>query len=269
MLYENYNSTDNLSDKALVDVKTRKKIRQWVAIIHVLIIVGPLMVYMVMSWLEEEKPKRVFMARVVTLPPAPVPVVVKPQPKVKPKPKPVTKSKVKTAKPKVKKPVIKKPKLKTPVKVKPKPKPKPKSTWKPLDPNQINITKPKEVAKTKPEVKFDPKKLKERLKSRNKPQPVNAKVVNTRAIDNFYDSVGTHLYGRWTPPSASRLGGRHPKATVSVTINSLGRILSWSISKSSGFISVDESIKQLMNSVRQLPAPPSGIRTFDITLQVD
>lgn len=262
MLYENYNSVDNLSDNALVNKTTRAKIRKWVAITHALVVVGPLIVYLMMTWMEESKPKRVFVARVVTLPPPPVPViektkpVVKKQPKAEPKPiikKPVIK------KPKVKKPVIKKPKVKKPTKPKTK-------ILKPED-----IFKPKEVVKPKPRnvKKFDPKKFRNKLKTKNKVTPPDVKIDNSKRVANFYESVGTFLYDRWTPPSASRLGGRHPKAVVTVNINSMGRVLSWNIASSSGFISVDESIKQLMNSTRQLPAPPRGIRKFDITLRVE
>jgi len=222
-----------------------------------------------MNWLEESKPKRVFVARVVTLPPPPAPVIEKPKPTVKKPPKVEQKPIVK--KPKVKKPVVKKPKVKKPVVKKPKvTKPvvkKPKTKiLKPED-----IFKPEEVVKPKPRkvTKFDPKKFKDRLKSKDNVVPRDVKVDNSKHIASFYESVGTFLYDRWTPPSATRLGGRHPKAVVTVNINSMGRILSWKISTSSGYISVDESIKQLMNSTRQLPVPPNGIRKFDITLRVE
>ena len=254
MLFQNYNNIETLTDKNLVSDSTRKKIRLWVTAIHAFVIVVPLTVYLIVTNTVEKKPRRVFVARVVNLPAPPQPVAIPVKPKT-------THPEINVSKPKIKimKPIVKKPKIK-------------KTAWKPLDPNQIKIIKPKKVRKKPVKNKFDKKRFLKKLKPKgtnDKAVPVKAKSISSRVVDSFYESVGSQLYKYWTPPSATRLGYRHPSATVSVTINSTGKIISWKISKSSGFVSVDSSIRELMSSIDRLPQPPNGIRTFEIILQVD
>jgi len=260
MLYHNYDNLDKLSDRDLVSETTRVTIRRWVAIAHVLVILVPLIVYVIMNWLEEDKPKRTFVATVISLPPPPAPAPLAPAPpKIEPKVVPPKKAKRKI------------PKKVTPKKVKPVVKKVVKPKQKILRPE--DIFKPKEVVppRTKPKqtFKFDKNKLREKLKSRKVAPKQQVNKAPTRAELSFYESVGSFLYQRWAPPSATELGGRRPKATVAVSINSMGRILSWSIAKPSGYRAVDDSIKSLMNSIQHLPVPPSGIRSFEIELQVD
>lgn len=165
-----------------------------------------------------------------------------------PEPKPIKK----TVQP-VKKPV------KLPV-VKPKPKPKPKPKWKPVSAEQI----------------------KKNLGKRVKPKPVKPAISKSeisKALSNIvhapsasgnpsefsaYDSrIYAIFYGAWNQPASN--AARPAKVRISMLSN--GRITSRTLIQKSGDDAFDRTVMDAVNSVSELPRPPSGYPLDNIIVQ--
>ncbi|OGV35338.1 MAG: hypothetical protein A2020_06355 [Lentisphaerae bacterium GWF2_45_14] len=267
----------------------RKKIIVSVLLAHFFVIVLPYLTSIIIRWFKPPRPKGMTVKLIDSLPgppgnpgppspvppspepPAPkppeaVPTPPTPEPPI-PQPQPVPRPE----------PTIK------PIKITPKPrvKPEPKINFKKL--KQIKIKQ------REPEQKFTPLTQQELSQQNKKPvdnhngvytpkgnEPNQTGVVTTTgggggAADNdsYFDSVASYLYSRWRQPSKTELGSRKPSVTVHVSLDGEGRILFAKISSPSGVRPMDNSVQELLTSIKNLPKPLSGPMSFDIQLVVD
>ena len=154
-----------------------------------------------------------------------------------------------------------------------------KKTWKPLDITQI--TKPTET-----QVKeFKPVKqttvtnsvqglsasalainLKKSLSSVKFGSGGGSTQVNPAMLTYYYDSISSFLYDRWDQPSKLAVSGEPPSVLVKLNIGADGRLMGYQIMKNSNFLEMDNSVKQMLDSVDKLPSPPKGAITIEATL---
>ena len=256
-----YNKDDKLS---LVSSQTRKKIFRTVLIVHVSLI------SLVLVWgfmVELFKPKR---PKVITVslytppsnpgPPAYTPPPVTPPKKtVKQRPKPKKKTVRKKPKRTVKKQTTKKRIVK---------KTKPRKKWKPA--KKIKVSREVVYVKPKtPVVKTQTISKQKLLKYLNQNRvKIRSNTQSSGVAQSYENSVGAYLYQHWKTPDKSVLGGKRPEVKISLYIAASGRLLSAKILSTSGISAMDSSVKQLLNSLKYLPAPNGGSRRITLILEV-
>ena len=248
----------------------RKKILISVILFHFFVIVLPYLTSLLARWLKPVRPRGIVVKLVEGIPgqignpapanpnptptpptptpptptpPTPVPPVIRPQPtinpiRIKPQPK-IDMSKIRR------------------ITVKPTP-PTPQPDIRPLTPqekSQINENTQNGIYHGK-----DP----------DKRGTVENPGNGGGAVDpsGYYDAVGSYIYSRWREPSKTEMRDRSPVVTVSVTLDSEGRILEARIVRASGVRQMDNSVMELLKSLTSLPKPPSDIRSFTINLVV-
>ena len=226
--------------KALVDLRTHKKIFHVVLITHIVIIT------MVLVWgfaIELFKPKR----------PKALTVSLYTPPKAGGAPPAYTQPQ-KTTSPKKK--VTKKPVKK-----------KTKKKWKPA--KKIKISK--KLVYVKAKTKSPQKKTITKQKLLNSLKQKNAKIRTSKASgvsQNYENSVGAYLYQLWDTPDKSVLGNKRPEVKVQLHIAANGKLLSSKILKSSGIAAMDKSIEKLLKKIEYLPAPKGGAKKITLFLEV-
>ena len=248
------NSLIKLKIKPEDNNKSRKLTGAWVLSCHILIL---FLVFIIFSFKGcTSKPKQNIIQVTLASPQQNQPAVqqqqkTQPTPKQTKKPEPAPKK------------VYKKPIKQTPAK-----------TWKALDPSQI-IKSSKTITKTerKPVAPHTYKKI-------NAADIANSIKTNIKAVKfknfttdskmlNYYDSVSSVLYARWQQPDRSVFGSNLPVVNVKISVNANGRVLNYKITGLSGIQAMDQSVKNLLSSLRQLPAPPSGAMTIDVSLELE
>ena len=87
---------------------------------------------------------------------------------------------------------------------------------------------------------------------------------------SYFADLSSRLHGMWNQPSRSEVGGGRPRATVSLSIASDGRVLSARITKGSARPAMDASIQRLLSSLTRLAAPADfGITSTSLTIVVN
>ena len=87
---------------------------------------------------------------------------------------------------------------------------------------------------------------------------------------SYFADLSSRLHGMWNQPSRSEVGGGKPRATVSLSIASDGRVLSARITKGSARPAMDASIQRLLSSLTRLAAPADfGITSASLTIVVN
>jgi TonB family protein len=86
----------------------------------------------------------------------------------------------------------------------------------------------------------------------------------------YYAMVRQIMYEAWVQPSGLANAG-NPTVTVTIRVQRDGTISTWDITRPSGNVLMDESVKRAVQSVRRLrPLPPQFIGgTRDITIQFE
>ncbi|MBN2641211.1 MAG: TonB family protein [Victivallales bacterium] len=267
------------------DGSRRHKIVLAVIIGHIVFIGGPLLWYAIVEWFKPE-PETVLQVRLVSasdigdktaaapafepvkpvdIPPPPKPVKlpepIKPQQPVTP-PKPVIPSKPQpTFRPSGK------------TVVKPQPKPEPKTVTRVTSPN---ITVSTNIIRRDPPVKTTtstPAKTREQLEAELRAalqrqqgaigtpqQGINSMVVS------YAQRIGAYLRPQWNQPAREDVGGRQPEVAIKINVSASGNVISAVITRPSGIAAMDNSVKRLLNSLRRVPAPPSGIRSVELIM---
>jgi TonB family protein len=150
---------------------------------------------------------------------------------------------------------------------------KPVKKWKALDPNEIlksskTITKQKPV----PVKKYTPIKadqIANNLRKGVKTIKFNNSFNANSSILSYYDEISQYLYSRWQQPSRSVLGNKIPVVNVKITVDAYGNIKNYSITSLSGISAMDASIKSLLQNLSNLPKPPDGAMTIDVSLELE
>jgi TonB family protein len=147
--------------------------------------------------------------------------------------------------------------------------------WKALDPNQIiksGKTVSRQESKAVKKYKYTPIKadhIAQNLRKGMKTIKFNNSFNTNSSILNYYDKVSQYLYSRWHQPDRSSIGNKQPIVNVKIRVDSNGNIKNYSIAKLSGINAMDTSIKNLLNSLTTLPAPPNGAMTIDVSLELE
>jgi len=227
------------AEKALVDLRTHKRIFRTVLITHIVIIAMILVWGLAVEFFKPEKPKSLTVS-LYTPPKAAstAPVYTPPKKKTSPKKK-----------------VTKKPKKK-------------KKKWKAAKKIKVSkklvYVKPK---KRRPQPKaIDKQKLLNSLKQKNAKK--SSKIKNKSALQSYENNVGAYLYQLWDTPDKSLLGNKRPEVKVELSIAANGRLVHAKILKPSGIAAMDESIQELLKKIKYLPAPNGGAKKITLILEV-
>jgi TonB family protein len=150
---------------------------------------------------------------------------------------------------------------------------KPVKKWKALDPNEI-LKSSKTISKQKPVPvkKYIPIKadqIANNLRKGVKTIKFNNSFNANSSILNYYDEVSQYLYSQWQQPSRSVLGNKMPVVNVKITVDAYGNVKNYSITSLSGISAMDSSVKSLLQNLNNLPKPPDGAMTIDVSLELE
>lgn len=153
-----------------------------------------------------------------------------------------------------------------------------KKTWKPLDITQITKPTETQVKEFKPIKQTTATEsangvsastlaanLKKSLSSVKFGSASGASQVNP-AMLTYYDSISSFLYERWEQPSKLAVSGEPPSLLVRLKIGTDGKLVEYKIIKSSNFHEMNDSVKQMLDTIDRLPVPPNGAMTIEATL---
>jgi len=239
---------DANEEKSILTRSQRRKIFRNVLIAHVVIILVPFFWYVIKRWMLAKKTMVLKVQLVTSIPESQT--TVKPAP---PTPKPSLPEK----------------KIETTTVATPKPKPKPKPKWKPRTAKDITVTKNVVESKDPAPSAISSQDIAKRLQKISRQCQVKNAAGPVSAIPaGYYDTIAAFLYERWQQPSRAELGGKNPTVTVTVAIDSSGRVKNSKISQKSGISVMDGSVNQLLKKLASLPKPPNGAMSLSISLEI-
>ena len=294
--------SDDLLNKEQQDkINRRWKIRSVILLLHVLCIGIPLLWETLDNFFRPPKvnafrvkigPKELSTAPIVgppersrpgssALPPEPV-VPSPPRPEIPPEPKvaiPKKKPVKKTVKKPVKKPVkkaVKKPVKKAVKKPVKKRKNIKKTVKKPVKRNvprrKLQVQKKrKELYRPRGGNNFNPAVplgTRDRGQKRGKQDNRTPGGGLTEAEEQFNRRAGMYLKNIWTQPPKSLLGSQLPEVTIELSIAADGRVIGRRITRPSGNPAMDQSVRNLLERLDRMPAPPRAT-TVEFILVTD
>lgn len=286
--------SDDLLNKEQQDkINSRWKIRSVILLLHVLCIGIPLLWETLDNFFRPPKvnafrvkigPKELSTAPIVgppersrpgssALPPEPV-VPSPPRPEIPPEPKvaiPKKKPVKKTVKKPVKKPVKKA--VKKPVKKRKNIK---KTVKKPVKRNvprrKLQVQKKREeLYRPRGGNNFNPAVplgTRDRGQKRGKQDNRTPGGGLTEAEEQFNRRAGMYLKNIWTQPPKSLLGSQLPEVTIELSIAADGRVIGRRITRPSGNPAMDQSVRNLLERLDRMPAPPRAT-TVEFILVTD
>lgn len=250
---KNWSSTIN-SKNELLSGKVRKRIVAGVLSGHVCLLFIPLLIMMILDW---HKPAIERYIQVEMLPmgseynPGGTPDADNTPPKPTHKPRP---------RPKVSKP---KPRPKPTVKPKPAPKPTPLKS-RPQPPVKTPVRDTSDDAKSDDDSlenfanTISSQNTNSRNSSGGRPGNGDGRGVGKATTDAYETGLGSFFRQRWDTPSKQELQNPDAAVRVEITISGDGRIRQYRVMGWSGDEYMDNSIRKLLQLVRQVPAPPGG-----------
>lgn len=236
-----------------------RKVVLRVALIHLAIIGWFLVAFLVkgcfkrppkpeiVTYIEFGQPAPPVQVQEVAEQPDPQPEPPKPEP---PKPEPPP---IKIPQP-TKKPV--------PVKKAPKPPPPKKKEWKPTP---VDTSQAKRIEAQRPEPRLSPKVIEKELSGITQSSKQTTESVGNPNENAAYDALIHRVFNTpWVRPAVP--AARPAKVTIS--ISSTGRILSSTLTQSSGDAAFDASVMNAVRTVKMLPRrPPDGYPLDNIVVQ--
>jgi protein TonB len=87
-------------------------------------------------------------------------------------------------------------------------------------------------------------------------------------VSRWENSVFRHLGQRRKFPPDARARGEKGQVVVQFTIDGSGRVQSVGVARSSGFESLDQAARALVQGASPLPAPPAGMPTSRLTISM-
>lgn len=204
-------------------------------------------------------------------PPVPVPapepdvVIPKPKPKPKPRPKPRPRKVVKkTVKKPVKKPVRKPVKKQTPRPVRKKRRDLQAEVYRPpAGSNELRVTgRGRNFNRNVPLGSRDRGQVKGKADHRTPGGGLSEE------MEKYNQRAGMYLKTVWIQPPKSLLGTSLPAVTIEIAVSADGRVLAKRILKTSGVQAMDESVKNLLERLDRMPAPPRNT-VIQFILQTD
>jgi protein TonB len=100
------------------------------------------------------------------------------------------------------------------------------------------------------------------------PQQAPSAEPSASQVSRWESSVFRHLGQRRKFPPEARARGEKGEVVVQFTIDGAGRVQSVSVARSSGFESLDQAARALVQGASPLPAPPAGMPKSRLTISM-